>query len=338
MSRVLHGLAAAALAFFSLSAAAVDEDRIILASGGVGKQIYLPAKLAERLGYFKEQGLEVELQSEIADSYAEDQLLAGAVKGVVGFYNRTIDLQARGMQAESVVQFSDVPGEVEMVVATMSGQIKSPADFRGKRLGVTALGSSTQLLTRFLAVSSGVKPGEFTTVPVGAGNKFILAMRQGRIDAGMTTEPTVSRLLKSGTASILLDLRGQENTRQVFGGPYPAACLFMETAWVHRNPLQVQKLVNAFVKTLRYIHDHSAEEIAEHLPPEFFAGDRTAYIKALDAGKGMFLADGRMPDEGPPTVLKAVAAVSPRLVKHVDLSKTYTNEFVDATARAQQAN
>lgn len=338
MGRILHSLAAAGLAFWSLAATAAGDDRIILVCSGVGKQIYLPAKLADQLGYFRKQGLQVELQSETADSYAEDQLLAGAVSGVVGFYNRTISLQARGMEAESVVQFSDVPGEVEMVATAMSGQIKSPADFRGRRLGVTALGSSTQLLTRYLALSNGVKAGDFTMVPAGAGNKFILAMQQGRIDAGMTTEPTVSRLLKGGTASILLDLRRREDTRQVFGGLYPAACLFMETAWVRSHRLQVQKLVNAFVETLRYIHDHNGEEIAQHLPPEFFAGDRAAYIKALDQGRDMFLADGKMPEDGPPTVLKTMGAVDRRLTgKHIDLSRTYTNEFVDA-ARAQSAN
>jgi len=334
MRRILPGLAAAALLCCSLGAAA-DEERIVLISGGIGKQIYLPAKLAERLGYFEDQGLDVEVQSETADSYAEDQLLAGAVKGVVGFYGRTISLQARGLEAESVVQFSDVPGEVEMVAAAAAGQIKSPADFRGKRLGVTALNSSTHVLTRFLALSSGVGAEEFTAVPAGAGNRFIRAMRQGRIDAGMTTEPTVSRLLGSGSASILLDLRRREETRRVFGGPYPAACLFMETAWIRRNPLQVQKLVNALVNTLHYIHEHSAEQIAQQLPSEFFAGDRAGYVRALAAGKDMFLADGRMPEEGPATVLKTMAVADRRLAgKHIDLSRTYTTEFVEAAARA----
>lgn len=332
MSRFARRLAVSILLCCGVFSVAAD-DRVVITCSGTGKQIYLPAGLAVQLGYFRQQGLEVELQGETADSYAEDQMLAGAVNGVVGFYSRTISLQARGEEAESVVQFTDVPGEVEMVAAAKAGQLASPADFGGRRLGVTALGSSTQFLTEFLARSSGVAAGNYSLVPVGAGNKFIAAMREGRIDAGMTTEPTVSRLLKNGVGAVLLDLRRRDETRRVFGGPYPAAGLFMQTAWVRGHHAQVQKLVNALVAALRYIHGHSAQDIAAHLPAEMFAGDRTAYVRALEQNKDMFLAGGRMPDDGPPTVLKTLAAVDPNLAgRRIDLSRTYTTEFVDAAA------
>ena len=129
-------------------------------------------------------------------------MLAGAVQGVVGFYDHCIDLQAKGKFVESVVQFSQAPGEVELV-STKHPEIKSPADFKGKSLGVTGLGSSTNFLTQYLAVKNGLKLGDFTSVPVGAGTTFIAAMQQDKIQAGMTTEPTISRLLKTGEATVL---------------------------------------------------------------------------------------------------------------------------------------
>src|SRR5437016_8532142 len=147
---------------------AVAGDKIALMVGGIEKQIYLPAKLTEQLGFFKEQGLDVELLSQPAGVDAENELVAGAVQGVVGFYDHTIDLQAKGKLVESVVQFSQAPGEVEMV-STKHPEIKSAADFKGMSLGVTGLGSSTNFLTQYLAVKNGVKLGDFTSVPVGAG-------------------------------------------------------------------------------------------------------------------------------------------------------------------------
>jgi NitT/TauT family transport system substrate-binding protein len=307
------------------------EDKITIMVGGIEKQIYLPAKLTEQLGYFKEQGLEVELLSEPSGVNAENELLAGAVQGVVGFYDHTIDLQAKGKALESVVQFSQAPGEVELVAWKMAGKILSPADFKGKTLGVTGLGSSTNFLTQYLAVSHGVKVSELTTVAVGGGNTFIAAMKQGKIDAGMTTEPTVSTMLKTGDAQVLIDLRSPESTQKELGGLYPAACLYMQTAWVNSHKQQVQKLANAFVKTLKYIQSHSAEDITSHLPADYYAGDKELYIKALANGKAMFTPDGRMPVSGPPTVLKVLSAFDKNVQgKSIDLSQTYTTEFVSA--------
>ena len=177
------------------SVAAKADDKISIIVGGYEKHIYLPAKLAEGLGYFKEQGLDVELINEGAGVDAEGELLAGNVQGVVGFYDHAIDLQSKGKAVESVVQFSQAPGEVEMV-AVKHPEIKSPADFTGHDLGVTGLGSSTNFLTQYLAVKNGVALGTFTSVAVGAGDTFIAAMEQDKIQAGMTTEPTITRLIK----------------------------------------------------------------------------------------------------------------------------------------------
>ncbi|MBX5166270.1 MULTISPECIES: ABC transporter substrate-binding protein [unclassified Rhizobium] len=316
-----------AAASFAASAANAA-DKITIMVGGYEKQIYLPAKLAESLGYFKDEGLDVELLNEAAGVDAENQLLAGAVQGVVGFYDHCVDLQAKGKFVESLVQFSQAPGEVEMV-SSKHPEIKSPADFKGKTLGVTGLGSSTNFLTLFMASKAGLQPGDVVTVPVGAGGTFIAAMQQDQIQAGMTTEPTISRLIKTGEASVLVDMRTVESTRKALGGTYPAASLYMETAWVDAHKDEAQKLANAFVKTLRYINTHSAAEIADKMPKDFYVGDKDGYIKALNDGKGMFTTDGVMPEDGPKTVLAVLSEFSKNVKgKQIDLSKTYTTEFV----------
>ncbi|AYG69730.1 MULTISPECIES: ABC transporter substrate-binding protein [unclassified Rhizobium] len=308
--------------------AAHAADKISIMVGGYEKQIYLPAKLAEGLGYFKEQGLNVELLNEPAGVDAENEMLAGAVQGVVGFYDHCIDLQGKGKFVESVVQFSQAPGEVELVSAKHP-EIKSPADFKGKNLGVTGLGSSTNFLTQYLAVKAGLKLGEFTSVPVGAGQTFIAAMQQDAIQAGMTTEPTISRLLKTGEAKTLIDMRTMAGTKAVLGGTYPAASLYMSADWVDAHKEEVQKLANAFVKTLHFINTHSAAEIADKMPKDFYVGDKEGYVKALENGKAMFTPDGVMPEDGPKTVLAVLSEFSKNVQgKSIDLSKTYTTEFV----------
>ena len=310
--------------------AARAEDSVKIMVGGLEKQIYLPFKLTEQLGFFKEAGVIVELLSEPSGVGAEDEMLAGNVQGVGGFYDHCIDLQAKGKFTESVVQINQVPGEVE-IVSAKHPELKGFADMKGKNLGVTGLGSSTNFLTQYLAVKSGLKLGEFTSVAVGAGDTFIKAMQDDNIQAGMTTEPTISRLVKSGVGTVMVDMRTKDGTKAALGGIYPATSLYMQNDWVAAHKDQVQKLANALVKTLKWIQAHSSAEIADAMPKEYLVGDRDGYIKALDGGRGMYSADGVMPDTGPETVLAVLGGFSKNVKgKTVDLAKTFTTEFVKA--------
>jgi len=321
-------LASVTLAALITGVGAARAEKITLMVGGLEKQIYLPFKLAEQLGYYKDEGLDVDLLTEPSGVDAEDEMLAGAVQGVGGFYDHCVDLQSKGKFVESVVQMSQAPGEVELV-STKHDEIKSMADMKGKSLGVTGLGSSTNFLTQYLATKNGVKIGEFTSVAVGAGNTFIAAMQQDKIQAGMTTEPTITRLLKTGEAKILVDMRTKEGAMAALGGTYPATSLYMPTAWVDSHKAETQKLANVFVKTLRFINTHTGAEIAAKMPKDYLVGDPEGYVKALDAGKGMFTANGVMPQGGPETVLAVLSGFSKNLQgKTIDLSKTYTTEFV----------
>ena len=321
---------AAIIVCAAAAAPARADDKVRIMIGGYEKQIYLPAKLAEGLGYYKDEGLDVEILNESSGVNAENELLAGSVQAVVGFYDHCVDLQAKGKYVQSVVQFSRAPGEVELI-SSKHPEIKSMADLKGKNLGVTGLGSSTNFLTKYLMKKAGVPDGDFTTVPVGAGTTFIAAIQQDKIQAGMTTEPTISRLLKTNEARILIDMRDVDKTKEALGGTYPAASLYMDSGYVAKNKPVVQKLANALVKALKFIDTHSGAEITAKMPQSFYAADKEGYIKALDDGKKMFTSDGVMPDGGPETVLAVLSAFSKNLQgKKVDLAKTYTTEFVKA--------
>ena len=324
-----RALAAAACALACATPARAQALRLMV--GGVEKQIYLPVALADRLGYFKEQGLDVQVLSDTSGGHAEDGLLTGSVQGVVGFYDHTIDLQAKGKFVQAVVQFSQAPGEAVVVAARQADIIRTPTDFRGHALGVTGLGSSTHLLMQYLVTVHGLKKGEVTIAGVGAGDAFSEALRSGRIDAGMTTEPTASRLLKSGDARLLVDLRTPQQAASELGGLYPAACLYMSTPWISTHRDEVQRLVNALVKSLRFIATHGAAQIAAELPADYMAGDRALYVSTLQQSKAMFTADGVMPPGGPANVLR-VMRLTDRSVgsKPIDLSRTYTTEFAQA--------
>jgi NitT/TauT family transport system substrate-binding protein len=319
----------AAALLLAAAAPSFAQTKVKIMVGGIDKQIYLPAKLAERLGFFKEEGLDVELFNSTSGSQAATALLAREVQAVVGFYDHTIDLQSKGKIITNVVQLLVAPGEVELVKADDADKLKDPKNWKGQALGVTGLGSATDFLTRFLAVKAGLKANEITTVPVGAGDTLITALQQGKIVAGMTTEPTIARAVKMGVAKVGIDLRTPEATRAALGGDYPASCVYMDAGYLAQNPETAQKIVNAFVKTLKWVASHSPEEIADQMPKDYLAGERDLYVQGLQQSKAMFSPDGRMPNGAPESVLSILAAFNPTVAsKKIDLSKTYTTDFV----------
>lgn len=298
--------------------------------GGLSKQIYLPNELTQQLGYFRQEGLDVTLIDEASGQSSENEVLAGQVDAGSGSYNHTIELQAQGKQMEAVVLLNVAPGEAEIVSAKAASQIHSVADLKGKNLGVTELGSGTQTLTTALLHKAGVSANQVHFVPVGAGDTFIAALQQGKIDAGMTTEPTISRILSSGVGKILVDLRSPQSTQAALGSTYPFISLFMQNSYVNAHKDVVQKLVNAYVKTLKWIQTHTAQEIADKMPADYYAGNKTLYVTALQNQKAIYSPDGVMPSDAPQSVLNI--EYESNLIpqgKQINLSLTYTNEFVN---------
>lgn len=314
---------------------ASGRPQVTIMVGGIDKVIYLPAMLTERLGYFDDEGVDVKLLTEPSGASAENVLVAGKVEGVVGFYDHTITLQAQGKCIESVVQLAKVPGEAEVVSTAAASSISGPEDFSGAKLGVTSPGSSTDYLTQYLATKQGVDTSDYTTVTAGAGSTFLAALSNGGIDAGMTTDPTIATVVDKGLGKVLIDMRTEEGTKQALGGLYPAASMYMDCSYVEDNPETVQKLVDAFVRTMQWIHTHTPAEIAAEMPSDYNGGDPQLYEQSIKDSSPMFTADGRMPEGGPETVLDVLGTFSD-VVKEkrddIDLAKTYTTRFVDGAS------
>jgi NitT/TauT family transport system substrate-binding protein len=314
----------------SAPAAATQPTRVSIMVGGMDKQIYLPNKLTEALGYFKDENLDVTLIDEPSGVSSETEVAAGNVDLGSGSYDHTIDLQAAGKTITSVAQLLREPGEWVMVNKQKASAIKSPADWLGVSAGVTSLGSGTHTLMRAMALKAGLQVSDVNFVQAGAGDTFIAAMKQGRIDVGITTQPTVLRLQKTGDAQVLVDLSKPETTRAALGGDYPFISLWGRADYIASHKETVQHVVNAYVKTLKWIATHQPQEIADKLPADYSASDPAAYVQALTDSMQMFTPDGRMPQGGPEFVLKTLMSFNDDLkTKQIDLAKTWDPTFVE---------
>ncbi|WP_194837128.1 ABC transporter substrate-binding protein [Nocardia sp. XZ_19_369] len=313
--------------------------QITIMVGGLEKVIYLPAMLTKQLGFFEKNDIDVSLLGEQSGANAETALLTGDVQAVVGFYDHTVDLQAKEQCLTSVVQFADVPGEVELVAKADAGTIKSVRDLRGRNLGVTSFGSSTDFLTQALTGIEGMTTKDYTRVRAGAGQTFIAGMNHNGIDAGMTTDPTVAQMVNSGEAEILVDMRTEAGTRVALGGLYPATSLYMRCETVESHPDIVRKLAAAFVQTLQWIKQHTPEEIAAKMPPQYANAGKDLYVQSIRDSVGMFNGDGLMKPEGAQNVLNILGKYSRNVAPvrdRIELHKTYTTKFVEEALRTNQ--
>jgi len=312
--------------------AAPAAAKVSIMVGGMNKQIYLPNKLTEALGYFKEQNLTVDLIDEPDGKDTTVEVVAGNVDFGSGSYDHTIDIAAAGKSITMVALLLQEPGEFVMVSKQKAGTIKAPTDWKGINAGVTALGSGTHTLMRAIAIKAGLKVSDVNFVAAGAGDKFIAAMKQGSIDVGITTQPTVLRMQKTGDGQLLVDLSKPETTRAALGGDYPFISLFAKADYIAAHKDITQRVVNAYVKTLKWIASHTPLEIAEKLPADYYGGDKDAYVQALKDSMGMFSPTGKMTPGAPEFELGLMKQFNDNVIKNpnVDLSKTYTDEFVNA--------
>ena len=297
--------------------------------GGIDKQIYLPYQLAQGLGYYKKYGVSMQLSTEQSGGVgAETAMASGQVDMAGAWYVHTIDFQLAHKDVIDVAQLSGAPGEREMCY--QGSGITSPAQWRGKTVGVTDLGSGTDDLTLYLAARYHLTSKDFTRVAAGDGDTMVSALQHHRIVCGMTTQPTVTAIEKKGVGYSAIDLATTAGVQHWLGGFQPTAGVLARADWVNQNKATVQKVVNALVATMHYIATHSAAQIAAHLPAAFVSNSlitRADYTRALTTDKAQFLPNGMMPATGPQTVY-AVEKLAGKITGPVNLSTTYTNSYV----------
>ena len=310
-------------------AQAIEKPKVTIAVGGKNLLYYLPLTVAETLGSFKDEGLEAQVVDFAGGSQALRAVVGGSADVVSGAFEHTVNMQAKGQRMRAFVLQGRAPQIVLAVNKRTMPNFKSLADLKGRKIGVTAPGSSTNIMANFVLAKAGLKPTDVSFIGVGATNAAIAAIRQGQIDALSHLDPVITILERAGDIQIVTDTRIVAEADRVFGGPMPAACLYAPQTFVDRHPNTVQALTNAIVRADKWIQRAGPGEIIKVVPEGFLLGDRAVYIDAFLKSKGALSPDGMIPEQGPATALRALASVDQSLKDaKLDLAAVYTNEFV----------
>jgi NitT/TauT family transport system substrate-binding protein len=331
MRTIVGRLAGALVALALTSGLAVAQTKVTIAVGGGACLCYLPTVLAKQLGEYDKAGLAVELVDLKGGSDALKAVLGGSADVVSGYFDHCVNLAAKKQDMQSFVVYDRYPGLVLVVSPSHNDKIKSVKDLAGKKVGVSAPGSSTDFFLKYLLKKHGVAASDVSVIGVGLGATAVAAMQQGQIEAAVMLDPSITVLQGSyPDLRILSDTRTQKDTMDVFGGEYPGGSLYSTTAWVKSHEKEAQALTNAIVNTLDWIHAHSPEEIMAKMPPEIVGKNKELYLAALKNTIPMYSKTGLMDPKGADAVLAVFSESSPEVAKaNIDLSKTYTNRFVE---------
>jgi NitT/TauT family transport system substrate-binding protein len=327
--RTLIGAAAALAAPALLRAQSLEKPKLTIAVGGKNLLYYLPLTIAEQLGYFKAEGLDVTIVDFAGGARALQAVVGGSADVVSGAFEHTVNMQFKGQPMRAFVLQGRVPMIVLGVNPKTMPNYKSVADLKGKKIGVTAPGSSTNVMVNFILAKAGLKPGDVSIIGVGGGQGAVAAMRAGQIDAISNLDPVITLLARSGDLKIVSDTRVVAESDKVFGGPMPAGCLYAPQPFIDKNPATTQALTNAMVRANKWIQAAGPSEVIKTVPESYLLGDRAVYIDAFLAAKGALSPDGMIPEAGAETAFRALASIDPEIAKaKLDLKAVYTNDFV----------
>lgn len=327
--RLTAVLAALVLAAAGSAHAQLEKKDVHIAVGGKNAFYYLPLTIAEQLGYFKDEGLNVKISDFAGGSVALRAVVGGSADVVSGAYEHTISLQSKKQYFQAFVAQGRLPQIAFGVARSKAGAIKSFKDLKGLKVGVSAPGSSTHNLVKQMLTLGGLDPNkDVSVIGVGLGATAITALKSGQVDAVSNTDPVMTKLELDNAVKIIADTRTVKGTQEVWGAPLPAGVLHAAVEFVQKNPHTVQALANAIVRADRWIAKASATEVAKVVPESYLLGDRALYLFSFDKVKEAISPDGMISDAGAKATVKALSTFD-RNIKpgEIDLSRTYTNEF-----------
>jgi NitT/TauT family transport system substrate-binding protein len=335
MRTIFAGLFAMLLGLILSCDLAAAQSKVTIAVGGGACLCYLPTVLAKQLGEFDKAGVAAELVDLKGGSDALRAVIGGSADVVSGYFDHCVNLAAKKQELVSFVVYDRYPGLVLVVSPKHTTEINSIKDLVGKKVGVSAPGSSTDFFLKYLLKKEGLDPASASVIGVGLGATAVAAMEQGQIDAAVMLDPSVTVLQGShADLRILSDTRSQKDTLAVFGGEYPGGALYSTAAWVASHGKEVQALTNAIMNTLKWIHGHSAEDIMAKMPPELVGKDKELYLAALKNTIPMYSETGAMDPKGAAAVLAVFSESSPEVAKaNIDVGKTYTNKYVEEAGK-----
>lgn len=308
----------------------LEKTSLTLAVGGRTLVAYLPLTIADRLGYFKKHGLNVQIDDFAGGAKALEALVGGSADVVCGAYEHTILMQAKGIKITAIALQNDSFGLVIGLTKKLAASYKGPKDLKGLKIGVTAPGSASALGLGLLLAQGGLTLSDVSVIGVGGGARAVTAMTSGQLDGMANFDPVISRLENAGALVPVIDTRNEADLQKLYSGEYAASAFYMSSSFIKANPHTTQAFAAAIKDALVWINKATTDQIVDAVPPSYYGGDRNLYRTVVEKNRSRFSKDGHISMTAAKNVLRIIAKADPAVQKaHIDLTATFDNSFVD---------
>jgi len=333
MNRVIASLfvvLAAAVGMAPARGAPPEKPGITIAVGGKASLYYLPLTIAEQLGYFRDEGLQVEIMDFAGGAKALQAMMGGGADVVSGGFDHVMVMRARGQALRAFVLQGATPAILLGIAKDRAAGYKSAKDLKGMKIGVSAPGSSTHAFVNYLLASAGLEPDDVSIIGVGTGPAAVAAMQAGHLDAIANIEPAITMMEKAGTIRVVVETVSVLGAKAVYGSPLPSGSLYTREEFIKANPNTVQALTNAMVRALTWLKAATADDVAKTVPREYLLGDRALYLEAYRKNSESYSRDGLFPPAGAQAQLKVLSGFEPavREAKDLNPADAFTNDCV----------
>lgn len=323
--------ASAALALPTLAMPAIAQSRtkVRMAGGGIALYGYMPFFVAIGQELFQKHGIEPDVAMFPGGAKAMQALLGGSSDMVCGYYEHTIQLAAKNAHLTAFVLQAQNSGLALGIRKELAGEIKTAADLKGRKIGVSAPGSATHLFAMQLMVKAGLKPSDAAAVGVGTAQTAITAFERGDIDALSLFDPIINDLERKGSIVLLADARDTAGTQAVFGGPYASGCLYADAAWLPKNEAAVRGCAAAILEALAFLRTATPEQATAALAPGMCAVGAEVCQSAFTRNREAFQQDGRITLAQAETVKRMLTSFDPAIAAaSIDLPSTFTDRYL----------
>lgn len=314
---MVSALAAAVAAPSVRAQPRLEKIRLTLGVTARAQMQYLPLAMADALGYFRAEGLDLEF----------NETPGAAADVYCGGFEQVLALQARGQWHQCLALQARTPA-LALGVSTRAFPLYGGwAELRGRRIGIEPAPLSN-LVAQMALARGGLKPEDVSFVPVAGGLAAAAALRAGTVDALCHADPAMTSLEQRAEVRIVSDTRTLKGTQAVFGGPMPAACLHAPQEFVQKHPATCQALVHALVHALKWLQTAGPRDILRTVPEAWLLGDRALYLAAFEKQRESISPDGRVSTEAALTAVRALGQVDGAVrSERIDITRSYTNEF-----------
>lgn len=211
----------------------------------------------QAMGFWKEEGLDVEVQLANGSGTAMQQLIAGQVVGTVGGVPPTMELVNKGAQIITVASFNS--RNIYYPVALETSRIKEVKDMKGAKIGVVSAASSNVYWIKAMAQRYGLNPNsDLTLVSVGSGPAALQALQSGQIDVLQLFEASYDQIELNG-----FKLRRFDNVPEFNALAYTFG-LTARTDTLKNDPELLVKILRGITKGIVYAKANPEAAVRMH--------------------------------------------------------------------------